>query len=307
MKTLSFFTSAVVLLCLIQCTDEQALPLVILDEVEKGAYPRLVKESDNLLDLFDVDGSVYEYKIEFIDADGGNLVEEYVVDLYFEDNSPGNEDKSTGPYEFIRLDASDFEDGKNGYKEAPSIRIEGRQVLDALDLVEDDVYTGDVFKFKARVTMKDGRVFSNDNSSATISGSGFRGHFNFTMRAACSSDLEGFYEYTLLETFCGNIHREKGKVEIIALGDGVYSMSDWSLGALDNCSLFCFPMWGNLSFTEICGEVSFTGFEGEYGAIWEFKSEIEGENWTISFSNTFEESGTSVINFPGGVPFTLAE
>ena len=224
---------AALLIFATSCEDEERLPLVVLDSIDKGAYPRLIDQTDKLINLFDVSGSSYTYNIEFVDVEGGNLVEEYVLDLVYDDNNSENGDKSGGPYEVIKLDAGQFVDGENGYLKAPTITITGPQALAAAGLTEDDVVAGDNFHFEGRITLSDGRVFSNNNSSATVVGPAFRGHFNFTMSAACPSSLEGTYNYVNTATWCGTL--SDGSVDINANGGGVYTLSDWSLGAYPAC------------------------------------------------------------------------
>ena len=292
------------------CEDPERLPLVVLGTVEKGAYPRLIDDTDKLINLFNVSGSSYTYNIEFVDIEGGALVEEYVLDLVFDDNNSSNGDKSGGPFEFIKLDASQFVAGENGYLKAPTITITGPEALAAAGLTEADVLAGDNFNFAGRITMSDGRVFSQNNSSATVVGPAFRGHFNFTMPAACPSNLEGTYGMVNTATWCGLL-ADNGTVDILANGGGVYTLSDWSLGAYPACYGGNAAGWGTLSFTDVCAEVSFSGFSDNYGDTWSLESVIEGNDWVITWGNTTyapeEGGGTSRITFPDGVPFTLVE
>lgn len=288
------------------CTDEERLPIVVLDTVEKGAYPRLISETNKLINLFNVAGSSYSYEIEFVDEEGGGLVQEYILDLVFDDNNPENGDNSGGPYEFLKFSSSEFTEGENGYLRLPAITITGPEALSVAGVTESQVMAGDNFHFQGRIILSDGRVFSQNNSSATVVGPAFRGHFNFTIPANCPSDLTGTYEFTNTASWCGTL--TDGSVEIIALGGGSYSLSDWSLG-----SYYCYSggpgsAWGNLAFQEVCAVVSFTGFTDSYGDTWEFSSSIDGDDWTISYVNAaWGETGTSVIHFPGGVPFVLSE
>jgi len=295
---------ALVLIVFSSCEDEDRLPLVVLDTVEKGAYPRLVDETDKLLNLFDIAGSNYTYNIEFVDEEGGALVSEYVLQLVYEDNDPSNGDNSSGPNEFLVLSASDFSAGENGFLKAPTISINGNEVLDAAGVSEADVSAGDNFRFIGRITLTDGRTFSQDNSSATIVGPAFRGHFNFTMPAACPSDLTGEYAFTTTDIWCG-AGEQTGTVTIDAQGGGVYKFSDWAFGAYA-----CYgggSASGDLTFTDVCLEVSFTGFTDIFGDTWTYDSTIDGTEWTIKWENTYGEAATSVIVNPDGWPFTLAE
>lgn len=294
-----------VLLGMSSCEDPDRLPLVVLDTVEKGAYPRLIDDTDKLINLFDVAGSSYTYNIEFVDEEGGALVSEYVLDITYDDNNDSNGDNSAGPVEFLSYDASQFTAGANGYLQAPTTTITGPEALAAFGLSEDDVLAGDNFHFEGRIVLTDGRVFSQDNSSATVVGPAFLGHFNFTMPAACPSDLTGTYSATTTDIWCG-ADPVTTEVEIEALGGGVYQFSDWAFGSYVPC-YGGGSAGGDLNFTEVCAVVSFTGFTDSFSDTWTYTSSIDGENWTIQWVNTYDESGTTVVNFPGGVPFVLAD
>lgn len=302
---IALMAMAIGLLFTFACEDEDRLPIVILDTVEKGAYPRLVSETDKLINLLDIAGSSYTYTVEFVDIQGGELVEEYIIDLVYDDNNPDNGDNSVGPVEFLRFNVADFKEGDEGFIQAPTITITGPEALAAAEVSEESVLAGDNFNFQGRIVLTDGRVFSQSNSSATITGPAFLGHFNFTLPAACPSDLTGSYEYSTTDIWCGG-DDQTGTVDIVAQGGGVYNFSDWSFGGYTPC-YGAVANQASLTFTDVCEEVSFTGFTDSFGDTWTYVSSIDGDEWTIQWSNTYGESGTSVITFPGGVPFTLAD
>jgi hypothetical protein len=297
---------AVGLLFTFACEDEDRLPIVSLDTVEKGAYPRLIEESDKLINLLDIAGSSYTYSVEFVDIEGGELVEEYIVDVVYDDNNPDNGDNSVGPIEFLRISSSEFSKGDSDFPQTGPITISATDVLAATGINAEDIIAGDNFNFQGRIELTDGRVFTNDNSSATVRGPAFRGHFNYTLPAACPSDLTGTYSYTTTAVWCPEWDGSPltGTVDVEAQGGGVYNFSDWSFGAYGPCygGIAAQPA---LTFTDVCEEVSFTGFTDSFGDTWTYVSSIDGDEWTIQWSNTYGESATSVITFPGGVPFTL--
>ena len=289
------------------CQDDERLPLVVLDTVEKGAYPRLIDESDKLINLFDVAGSSYTYNIEFVDEEGGALIAAYVLDLVYDDNDPSNGDNSNGPTEFLRFTSSDFTMGANGFLQAPTVTITGSQAFQAAGVTEATVSAGDNFNFVGRVELTDGRVFSQSNSSATVVGPAFRGHFNFTMPASCPSDLTGTYEYASTNIWCGGAD-QSGSVTVNARGGGVYDFSDWAFGAYIPC-YGGGTAGGSLTFTDVCLEVSFTGFTDSFGDTWTFTSSVDGNAWNIDWVNTYGESASSTVFYPGGAdwPITLAD
>lgn len=293
---------AVALLFTFACEDEDRLPIVVLDTVEKGAYPRLIDETDKLINLFDVPGSSYTYNIEFVDIEGGTLIEEYVLDLVYDDNNPDNGDNSTGPVEFLRFSSSEFSEGENGFLKAPTITITGPEAFAAAGVTEEDVLAGDNFNFVGRIILTDGRVFSQTNSSATVVGPAFRGHFNFTMPAGCPSDLAGTYEFTTAELWCG-ADPVSGTVEFVDRGGGTFEFSDASFGGYGACYNCCTA--SGIRFSDVCNEVSFLTFANQYGDTFSFSSEVSGEDWILTWQNDYGEAGVTTMKFPGGVPFTV--
>ncbi len=295
----------IILLAVSSCQDDERLPLVVLDTVEKGAYPRLIDQTESLINLFDVAGSSYTYSVEFVDEVGGSLVAAYVVDLVYDDNDPSNGDNSSGPTEFIRVTSDQFTQGENGFLAAAPFTITGTQAFAAAGVSEDQVSAGDNFNFVGRIELTDGRVFSQSNSSATVIGPAFRGHFNFTMPASCPSDLTGTFNYETTNVWCDG-SSVSGTVDIVANGGGVYTFSDWAFGAYGPCYNGGTAS-GNLTFTDVCLDVSYTGFTDSFGDTWTYNGGIDGNEWTIAWDNTYGESGTAVIFFTGGAdwPITL--
>ena len=139
---------AIALLFTFACEDEENGPIVDLTTVETGAYPRLIDQTDKLINLFDVAGSIYTYNIEFVDVDGGTSVAEYIVDLEFDDNNPDNGDNSNGPFEYLKIASSEFKPGNNGFLQAPTISITGPEALAAAGVSAEQVLAGDNFNFK---------------------------------------------------------------------------------------------------------------------------------------------------------------
>ena len=300
MVAVLFFTFA--------CEDEDRLPIVVLDTVEKGAYPRLIDETSTAVNLYDVAGSSYTYNIEFIDEQRGGLVAAYVLEVVYDDNDPSNGDNSTDPQEWLRYTSDQFTNNANNYLQAPETTISATEVISRLGLDAASISSGDQFEFIGRVELTDGRVFSQTNSSPTVVGPAFRGHFNFTMTAFCPSDLGGTVNYSTTSLWCDTTGAVTvtGTVDIAEQStNGVYKFSDWAFGAYPECYGNNSSPTGNLTFTETCGTVAFTGFKDDLGATWTFNSSVDGSDWTIEWSNSEGEAGVTVLSFSSAVPFTV--
>lgn len=294
-----------VLVMLSGCADEDLAPILTFDSAGKGAYPRLIEEGNTLINLLeDASASTYTYTVEFIDLQQGELVAEYVLEMTYEDNNPGNGDASNGPIVFRTFTQSDFTTNENGYRQV-SVTIPASEAISAAGTSFDQLMAGDNFEFDGRVVLEDGSQFGAENSSSTVRGAAFRGHFDFTMPANCPSDLTGTYDVMTTDIWCGG-DPVTTTVDIEALGGGSYEFSDWAFGAYGPC-YGGGSASGDLNFQEVCTVVSFTGFTDSFGDTWTYDSSIDGNEWTIAWENTYGEAGTSVIMYPGGAdwPITL--
>ncbi|MEM6698456.1 MAG: hypothetical protein AAF806_04150 [Bacteroidota bacterium] len=301
MNKLKIFIFSGVLGCLLfSCADDSLSPIITFDQAEKGAYVRLIERGDALVNLFDIPGSVFNYSVEFIDIEDGDLVAEYNLDLTYQ----GADGSTLGPVRYKSFTPSEFKTTEAALK-GIDVSIPATEIIALLGLSEADIMPGDNFAFDGTLVLTTGAQFGRENSSATVNGAAFRGFFDFGMPAGCPSDLAQTVSYSTTDIWCGG-DPVTGTVDIVAQGAGVYQFSDWAFGAYGPC-YGGGTASGDLTFQEVCEEVSFTGFTDSFGDTWTFESSIEGEEWTIKWENTYGEAATSVITFSGGVPFTLAD
>ena len=288
------------------CADEELTPIITFDIAGKGAYIRLIEETNKLINLFDVPGSNYTYSVEFVDVQQGALVSQYILDLVYQDNDDSNGDNSVVVSDWKTFSASDFETSPDGFKSVTGISLPAPEVISAAGTTADAVSAGDNFIVQGRLVMQDGSVHTNDNSSATVRGAAFRGHFNFTLPAACPSDLAGSYEYESSEIWCDGAAAPTGSVDFIAKGGGEYGMTDWSFGGYSVCySATSVANSGGLTFIDVCNEISVGGRTDDFGDTWSYTMDITGTDWSITWDNTYSESGKGVIKYPGGGDWPL--
>ncbi len=292
------------LLVLSGCKDENLAPILTFEQTEQGSFPRLIEETNKLINLYNISGSNYTYTVEFVDLEQGDLVTEYRLEMTYVDANPDNGDASVGPIVYATYGPSDFTENADGYQSI-SVSIPASAAISAANTTADALKSGDAFQFRGFVTLADGNVYGAANSSSSVRGAAFRGHFNFTLLAECPSDLGGSYEYTSTDYWCGG-PETSGSVSIQALGGGKYQFNDWSFGTYGVCNGGGSAA-GDLSFTDVCAEVTFTGFTDAFGDTWTYDSEVNGNEWTINWENTYGQFGSAVIKYTGGAdwPFTL--
>ncbi|MBT30281.1 MAG: hypothetical protein CMO01_11525 [Thalassobius sp.] len=303
MKLNKIFIFLTALAYLVGCADESLEPVLTYDNSGKGAYVKLISESDKLINVLNestINSSSYNYSVEFVDVENGDKVTEYRVDLTYEPVSGSDIAVSS----FLSYSADQFTVSEDGLKSVQDITITAPEVLSALGISAADLAPGDNFEFKGYVTLDDGSVFGYDNSSAAVRGDAFQAHFDFDIPAACPSDLGGTFEYTSSTNWCGGT--ASGTVDIVSQGGGVYNFSDWSFGAYASCYGGGTASSTSLTFTDVCTDVSFTGFTDVYGDTWTFTSTIEGNEWSIDWVNTYGETGSAVIYYTGGADWPIA-
>jgi len=314
MKTKNIFLALIAIAFgLFSCADESKKPILTFDDAIKGGYAKLIEQSDKLINVLNettINASKYTYSVEFVDTENGKLVTEYRLDLTYV--AAGGASKSVTGFKTWSQDQ--LTDGPNGLRALIGIEITAPDMMAALGLTANDLGPGDQFRVEGFVQLSDGNVYGFANSSAAVNGSAFQGHFNYTLPAACPSDLTGSYAYEGYEydfsaiPWSCSTDSGAGSVDIVAMGGGTYYFTDWSFGAYAAC-------WGGgvvdfdgLNFTDVCTEVSYTGFTDSFGDKWDFAgSSIAGNVWDIHWINTYGEAGKGRVLYTGGAdwPITL--
>ena len=284
------------------CVDEEKSPIVTFDSAGKGAYVKFVDQSGstviNLLSQADFDASSYTYSVEFIDGEGGARVTSY--DLLITYSGNGN----TEPLRSYSASEFTHQATVSGGLGVSNVTFTSADVTAPFGLSYTDLTSGEEFEITGTITTENG-TYGGTNSSASVSGGAFQGFFDIDMPAECPSSLEGTFNYSSTNAWCDGSSKS-GTVDIIAMGDGKYRFSDWSFGAYSICyTPTSVADQSSLTFTEVCTVVDFTGFVDSFGDTWSFVSSISGDDWTIAWDNSANESGTAVVTIPG-LGFTLA-
>ena len=286
------------------CADENLGPIATFDTSIKGAYVRLISESERFVNLLNVAESNYTYTVEFVDLEKGALVSEYVLDLVFDDNDPSNGDDSKTIAAFKSFSSSEFVTTADGFQGLENISLAASEMISALGITIPDVSAGDVFIINGKLILTDGSEYSAANSTAAVNGSAFQGHFSFRLSAGCPSSLDGTYSYDMVNAWCGG--SASGTVDMFQTSAGTYVFSDWSFGSYGVCyGPGAVAAQTSVNFGDVCGVVSFTGFVDSYGDTWTFTSSIDGDKWFIGYSNTYGEAADATIFNNSGQPWPI--
>ena len=171
------------------CLDNDQEALWQYENLEKGAYVRLIDFEQNFFDISQADLPILRPRFEFIDNEGGSLVQEYRLKVGFKDQSPQNGDQSKELQVFKQLEKSKFsiqESGNWGLE----LALELTEIISALNLKLEEINQPDEFYFRSQVVLKDGRTFSSENSSISLGASAFENFFDFQAKIFCPISTE---------------------------------------------------------------------------------------------------------------------
>ncbi|HAF76949.1 MAG TPA: hypothetical protein DCG42_06460 [Maribacter sp.] len=176
------------------CDDGDKVIDTVFDETTRGAILRTI-EADGIFDRFDT-STTYGFTFEEQDYEDGDLLEK--VDLYisFEDNTEANGDSTVDEILIETFLPADFTDGEFGLPRA-SYETTLANALSQLGLVEGDFDGGDAIQFRLILTLTDGRTFTNDDSTGTITGSFFNAPYFYAPIIKCIPPAPVAGEYTI--------------------------------------------------------------------------------------------------------------
>lgn len=211
------------------CADEP-LPFEVFEDLEKGAFARLLETNNAPWFLTDVDNAVHTFTVEFYDENDGQNVSSFDWTVRRRSGTV-----TSDPVPMKSVAASNFgTDATSGLPTA-SFSFSLTEAASALGLTIGDVIVADEFIFDGTVVLNDGRTFGPDNTGPSIQGGGgFDGYFRFTKNVTCPSDLSGTYDAVAVGTStdpcCPDETTTMIEVTLTDKGGGIYEMSDWSGG-----------------------------------------------------------------------------
>lgn len=304
MNQLKLFLCIGIILFFSSCGKENTKPIITFEDAEKGAYPRLLSENNRAINLLDIENSVYKYAIEFVDVEQGKLVISYDLQYIFEDNNPdigGNISK--GPHPFKSFSSSDFTTNTNGFQGLEEISISAKELLTAACMSSEDLGPNDVFRITGSVTTKDGQTFAASNSSSSVKGAAFRGHFDYNRSVECPSELEGTYEVITTDSWCNSLDVPYNSSITFTLTPTGYEVSDFTFGAYAICyGESEVRPFGNLRILDICNIIEITG-TSRWGDRYTWSNlVIDDKVMTFDWINDYGQGGSAQVIRPKGWP-----
>lgn len=247
------------------CADDSLAPIFTFEQSIKGAYVRLLQESDPVYDLNAFSSAVYTYDVDFVDIEDGATVVQYDIYASFDDNTSSNGDNSKGEALFRSFSTGDFTPQANG-NPGMSISVSMSEVAGLLGLAEADISATDQFEFRGEIITTSGSKHNFDNSGAPINGAAFQGHFNYVVSVACpmtASQFVGTYvgKYeTGGEGAFGSIFGEDGFTFTFGEKNSIERTASWTyLPGPYNFS----P--DDLNLTFLCDIITFSTMDGGAG------------------------------------------
>lgn len=184
-------------LLITSCADDELGPILTFDKAEIGSYIRLVQLNSGEFDRENPTTTALDYQVDFVDGEAGAASDKYTIEVSFSDNTRDNGNNTITERKLLRVvDKADFITSAKGNK-GVNVNITLTETLAALGLTLDDVTAGDRFNFFTSIAKGD-KVFSSNNSTATVRGSAFQGYFDFGGKFTCPQPNDKFVgDYTI--------------------------------------------------------------------------------------------------------------
>ncbi|MEJ2161952.1 MAG: hypothetical protein P8X60_01125 [Robiginitalea sp.] len=185
MRLKHIITTLAIGLVLYSCSEGDTVFDDIRDNETRGAILRTVTIISDEIPIGQSD-SFFGVELEIQDQNEGENVEFIEVYIGFRDNTveEGGNDLDKDESLFETLDASTFEIGEVGYPRF-DYEVTLTEMLSFLGLNDSDVDGGDQFEVRFELVLSDGRRYSFDDNTGTLTGSFFSSPFLYTPTVVC--------------------------------------------------------------------------------------------------------------------------
>jgi hypothetical protein len=184
------------------CTEADNVIDQITDDTTRGAILRTIKVVSNELPIGTA-GAAFAVDLEIQDSKNGDLVETVEVYVGFKDKTieAGGANFSKSEVAIGSIPRSAFEKGPILPRTSYSVGLAEMQT--ALSLSDSNINGGDQFTVRFELVLTDGRRFSRDDNSATMTGSFFRSPFLYTATVVCpaTAPSSGDWKFSLTDAY----------------------------------------------------------------------------------------------------------
>jgi len=198
-KHLALLATGIALL-VTSCDEGDAVVDEVTADTQRGAVLRTVNLISNELPI-GVEGGNFSVELEIQDEEEGTLVNEVEVYVGFRDNTddigPGTDVEETI---YDSLASSEFTTGPFGLPRA-TYTATLNEMLAHVGRTEDQITGGDQFTIRFELVLTDGRRFSFEDNTGTLTGSFFSSPFLYTPLVICPvPDTYLVGEYSITQT-----------------------------------------------------------------------------------------------------------
>ena len=314
MKNILKSFGALLLIFLVSCNQTEDYPFQTFDDLEKGAFARLLSpaRADMFFVLTDGPTSSFEITVEFYDESNGTTVTDYDWVVRYEDFT--DPDNSTADAAYASIPSSAFNTSPDGLPGA-TWSVDLGSAAAAVGKSLDELNGGSRFVFNATLKTNKGQEFTAANTGSNIQSSApFSGFFFFNASLVCESNLAGTYTYVSTDLCAGDGSGGCSAYPGELTGEVTWTAIDGATGAYTTTA-GSFGFYPELTYDEVnttadgnstgalndaCNFMSSTIVD-QYGDPFTYVIEgVDGPNLTISWSNTWGDAATVVITRPDG-------
>lgn len=194
--------------CIISSCEEGDLPFdEIVQNETRGAILRTISINENEV-LYDVANSTvlgggFSVVLEEQDQEGGELLSSVEVFFGFRDNT---EESGTGNDRdevlVTTIPASAFSIGEFGLPRT-TYSVNVAEIQSVLNITDTEIFGGDQFTVRFELVLTDGRRYSFEDNSGTLTGSFFSSPFLYTANVVCAPSVPtpGDWVFDLQDSF----------------------------------------------------------------------------------------------------------
>lgn len=250
-----------------------------------------------------------EIVVEVQDRNNGLNTSKIQAYSNFQDNTTTNGSNPRSELFIKEFSATEFYQGDKGILFC-KISLSSTELFTKLGLTTTQVLAGDRFVLRLAQVLNDGRVLTAINSNSNIVGGAyFNSPFIYNCNVVCpiTENLAGTHSYVTTNMTKGGsspscIGSVSGTVTWGALPTaGQFTSTDYSFGMFGFCWADNPATSSSMTLTWFCKNLLPSGND-QYGDSYTYTiTALSGNQLTINWSNTYGDSGTTVLTRAGGV------